>query len=43
MVIPVGPAKGAQEIMLITRTGPHEYETDKLLGVRYVPLTDREK
>ena len=43
MVIPVGPAKGAQEIMLITRRGSHEYETDKLLGVRYVPLTDREK
>ena len=43
MVIPVGPAKGAQEIMLITRTGPNEYETEKLLGVRYVPLTDREK
>ena len=43
MVVPVGPPKGNQKIMLITRTGPNEYDTDKLIGVRYGSLTDREK
>ena len=40
MVIPVGPDGGNQYIMKITRE-PHGFRKETLIGVRYVPLTDK--
>ena len=41
MVIPVGSRRGAQYLMLVEATGDGTYQTRKLLGVRFVPLTGR--
>lgn len=39
MVIPVGSRYGAQYLMLVEAAGHGKFETRKLLGVRFVPLT----
>lgn len=40
MVIPVGPAYGYQELMLVTRDAKGKTRTRKILGVAFVPLVD---
>jgi protein-L-isoaspartate(D-aspartate) O-methyltransferase len=40
LVLPVGPLKGAQELLRVTRPlGGGAPEVEKLLGVRFVPMT----
>jgi protein-L-isoaspartate(D-aspartate) O-methyltransferase len=40
LVLPVGPLKGAQELLRVTRPlGGGTPEVEKLLGVRFVPMT----
>ena len=38
MVIPVGAADGAQELLLIVKTAEGKFEQKKILPVRFVPL-----
>ena len=40
MVIPVGPAGGAQALMLVEKTADDAWDETVLSGVRYVPLTE---
>lgn len=39
MIIPVGPAHGAQELELIRKSGSGRIHTERLLPVRFVPFT----
>ena len=45
MIIPVGPANGAQAIVQVDRvkegSGEDCFNVTELLGVRYVPLVER--
>ena len=45
MIIPVGPANGAQAVVQVDRvkdgSGDDAFEVTELLGVRYVPLVER--
>ncbi|UCH24753.1 MAG: protein-L-isoaspartate(D-aspartate) O-methyltransferase [Trueperaceae bacterium] len=43
MVIPVGPVGGYQTLWLLTRTDEEEIQAQNLGGVRFVPLTRRER
>lgn len=43
MVVPEGPESGNQEIVLITKNYEGKLHRVSCIGVRYVPLTDREK
>ncbi len=38
LVMPVGDRHGAQELLQLTRLAAHEYQTDVLAAVRFVPL-----
>jgi len=38
LVIPVGRDRRAQELLRVVRSGPHEYTTEELADVRFVPL-----
>ncbi len=38
LVIPVGKSHGYQELMRVTRISEHEFETEDLAAVRFVPL-----
>jgi protein-L-isoaspartate(D-aspartate) O-methyltransferase len=38
LVIPIGPPGGYQELWSVTRTGPEDFATVSLGGVRFVPL-----
>ena len=42
MMIPVG-SEGDQEIALLTKDANGKVNYKSLLGVRYIPLTDKEK
>lgn len=41
MIIPIGPQRGGQELMLVTKRGPR-IETVPLLDVRFVPFVHNE-
>jgi len=43
LVIPVGPVGDYQELWRVTRTGPDQYESASLGGVRFVPLVRQEE
>lgn len=38
LVIPVGPTSYLQTLVRVTRIGEHEFRTEELCGVRFVPL-----
>jgi len=40
LVIPVGPAYGGQELLLVTRNEQHDIDTKSILPVAFVPLVD---
>ncbi|HMK87600.1 MAG TPA: protein-L-isoaspartate(D-aspartate) O-methyltransferase [Steroidobacteraceae bacterium] len=42
LVIPVGADRGLQELLRVVRTGQHEYTTEELADVRFVPLVGEE-
>ena len=42
LVIPVGRSRNVQELLRITRTAEHEYRTEDLMDVRFVPLVGQE-
>lgn len=42
LLCPVGPDGGAQFLTLVKRLSQEEYQSTQLMGVRYVPLVDRE-
>ena len=42
LVIPVGPDQRMQELLRVTRLSEHEYRTEELLDVRFVPLVGKE-
>ena len=42
MVIPVGPEGGDQSLDMVVRSMEGVVERSRLMGVIYVPLTDRE-
>ena len=42
LVIPVGRDRRVQELLRIVRIGPHEYTTEELADVRFVPLLGAE-
>lgn len=42
LVIPVGADRRLQELVRVTRLAEHEYRTDELLDVRFVPLVGQE-
>lgn len=41
LVLPVGPAHGAQEIVLVERTGEDDYREKRFPGFVFVPLVDK--
>ncbi|KAI5478037.1 protein-L-isoaspartate (D-aspartate) O-methyltransferase [Pseudohyphozyma bogoriensis] len=43
MFVPVGPDGGDQSVWLVEKALDGEVKKDRLFGVRYVPLTEREK
>jgi protein-L-isoaspartate(D-aspartate) O-methyltransferase len=42
LVIPVGTDRGTQELVRLTRVAEHNYRTENLAGVRFVPLVGAE-
>ncbi len=42
LVIPVGADRRLQELVRVTRLAEHEYRTDELMAVRFVPLVGQE-
>ena len=42
LVIPVGADRGLQELLRVTRLSEHEYRTEELADVRFVPLVGKE-
>ena len=42
LIIPVGPENGSQSIKLIKKISEDDIEEHDLLGVRYIPLCDKE-
>ena len=42
LVIPVGIDRRLQELLRVTRLSEHEYKTEELLDVRFVPLVGEE-
>lgn len=42
LVIPVGPVKGEQQLVRVTRQGPAEFTQEALQPVRFVPLVGEE-
>lgn len=42
LVIPVGPDQRVQELLRVTRLSEHEYRTEELMDVRFVPLVGKE-
>jgi len=42
LVIPVGADRGLQELVRVTRRSEHEYQTEELADVRFVPLVGAE-
>ena len=43
LIIPVGPRGGIQNLEQIDKTKDGKIEKTTLMGVRYVPLTDKDK
>jgi protein-L-isoaspartate(D-aspartate) O-methyltransferase len=43
LIAPVGPTYGVQELVRVTRTGPSRTTTERLLAVRFVPLTGNDQ
>jgi protein-L-isoaspartate(D-aspartate) O-methyltransferase len=41
MVIPVGPEGGPQQILMLSKDAAGEVTEERLLDVRYVPLTNK--
>jgi protein-L-isoaspartate(D-aspartate) O-methyltransferase len=42
LVIPVGSSRRVQELLRVTRISGHEYRTEDLMDVRFVPLVGKE-
>jgi protein-L-isoaspartate(D-aspartate) O-methyltransferase len=42
LVIPVGPERRAQRLLLVTRQSEHDFDQKRLSHVRFVPLIGEE-